>query len=518
MKKKMYYFLIFIVLFLVASFISIYSYGVFAKQVRGAPSYTLPVQSVQSFLDRAIAPHWQAHPQESGLILLKSNLDAFAVRAVTAREAGRSLDLQYYVWHDDLTGQLLGLELLQAADRGVRVRLLLDDMTVHDRGSMLSALNEHPYIEIRVFNPTRARDTGLRRGIEMLLRAFSVNRRMHNKAWIADGRVAIVGGRNIGNEYFDASPEINFFDVDLMVTGSAVEQASHIFDDYWNSPAAFPLETLVTPPENALGNLRQKAMQSTQSILAHPYIQHLHQTPSIQELFSGKHPVYWAPDVHVYADPAEKIFGQGQPNWLIHTLQPIWNSTTQDFKVISPYFVPTKSGMHNFTTLQQDGVSISILTNSLAATDVLMVHGGYAPYRKPLLELGVKLYELKPFGSPDKSLLGSSGASLHTKAFLIDGETGFVGSFNFDPRSALWNTEMGIIFKEPTIVAQLMQEFNKRTSSTYSYELILQNNELAWKDVSSANEEEIWTHDPQSKWWQRTATKVISWLPIESQL
>jgi len=225
MKKKLSYIILFIVVFILASVLSVYGYGVFAKQVKGEPSQVLPIdEQALTTLDKALIPLCEAHPEQSGLVMLQDNLDAFAVRAVTAREAGRSLDLQYYIWHDDLTGRLLGLELLAAADRGVRVRLLLDDITTHNRSSMLSALTRHPNIDIRIFNPTRARDTGFKRGMELALRVLSANRRMHNKAWIADNQVAIVGGRNIGDEYFDASPSINFFDMDILLGGKAVCQ------------------------------------------------------------------------------------------------------------------------------------------------------------------------------------------------------------------------------------------------------------------------------------------------------
>ncbi|MEE7561412.1 phospholipase D family protein, partial [Xanthomonas sp. Kuri4-2] len=204
-------------------------------------------------------------------MVLSDNVDAFAVRALAARAAGRSLDLQYYMWHPDFTGNLLYTELLRAADRGVRVRLLIDDMNVHGSTSVLASLDRHPLIEVRLFNPTRAREGTVMRAVELLLRLVSVNRRMHNKAWIADGRLAVVGGRNVGDEYFDAARETNFMDTDAAVVGPAVAQASGIFDAYWNSRTAVPLAALVQAAPDALQKLRAHLDAGQASVRAHPY-------------------------------------------------------------------------------------------------------------------------------------------------------------------------------------------------------------------------------------------------------
>lgn len=520
MKKKLSYIILFIILFVLASLLSVYGYGVFAKKVKGAPSHALQVdEQALTTLDKALIPQTQRHPEQSGLVMLQDNLDAFAMRAISAREAGRSLDLQYYIWHDDLTGRLLGAELLAAADRGVRVRLLLDDITTHNRSSMLSALARHSNIDIRIFNPTRARNTGFKRGIELALRVFSANRRMHNKAWIADNQVAIVGGRNIGDEYFDAAAGINFFDMDLLVGGHAVGQASAIFDEYWNSDAVIPLTALVKAPEHALDKLRTKVAEQAQTVAALPYIQELRDTPSVKALFQGKAAVYWTEHVRVVSDPVGKAKGEDRHNWLLGTLLAEWGRADTDLKIISPYFVPSQAGVSMFEQLSRRGVAVSVLTNSLAATDVLAVHGGYAPYRLPLLAQGVKLFELKPFAErPRKNILGSSGASLHTKAFVVDHQLGFIGSFNFDPRSAIWNTEMGVIFTEPTIVHELEQEFARLTSPEASYAVSASDGELQWQEMNNQGERQTWTKEPESRWWQRWSATVIGWLPIESQL
>ena len=518
MKKKLRYLTLFIFLFCCASLISVYSYGIFAKQAKGIPSYTLAIHPQQTVIDHLLDTEEKKHPNQSALILLQDNLEAFAARALSAQAAGRSLDLQYYIWHDDLTGRLLMKELLDAAGRGVRIRLLLDDLTTHNRSSILAALNTHPYISVRVFNPTRARNKSWHRGLEMILRFFSVNRRMHNKAWIVDGRIAIVGGRNIGDEYFDASPHMNFFDIDLMVLGSAVRETSEIFDSYWNSDAVIPLEALGEPKKNALDPAQRIIHSLEFKDKALPYLQQIHATASLGKMLRKYTPLIWTSDVHVYADPPEKAFGSGETKWLIHTLTQYWDKATKNLKIISPYFVPTYSGMQWFNTFANRHLKIDIITNSLAATDVLAVHGGYANYRKPLLLLGVNLFEVKPSFPQPKMIIASSGASLHTKAFIMDETTAFIGSFNFDPRSSMLNTEMGIMFKNSIIIKLLLEEFELRSSRAYSYRLKLENgNNLLWEDEQNGKPF-IWKQEPQSKWWQRIYTMIISWLPIETQL
>ncbi len=505
-------------LLICASVLSVYSYGHFARRAQGAPGQTLPHNGPDTAIDKAVAPLADANPDQTGLVLLSDNLEAFAVRALSARHAGRSLDVQYYIWHNDLTGRLLGYELLRAADRGVRVRAILDDLNVHDKDSVMAALDLHPNIEIRLFNPSRGRQNSLMRGIEMLTRGFMLNRRMHNKAWIADGRIAIVGGRNIGDEYFDASQGANFFDVDLALCGRAVDETSAIFDNFWNSPAVIPLQALVEADPNSLEALRQASADGKRLLHnAQPYLQRLKESASAAELFQDKRPIHWTAQAHVYSDPPEKAAGLNEQAWLINVLMPVWTGAERQMYMISPYFVPSEAGLQGLRTLRERGVDIGILTNSLAATDVIMVHGGYAPYRRPLLEEGVDLYELMPEGKPDHSFLGSSGTSLHTKAFMVDGESGFVGSFNLDPRSVRLNTEMGILFQQPDITAELLASYSMRTSSGFSYRLFLHNGQLRWED-GSVEPPRIWNHEPASGFWSRVAAKVVEWLPVESQL
>lgn len=505
-----------------ASLLSVYSYGRFAERARGAPSQAIAPDRIETVLDRAVAPWLESHPGQGGLSLIADNLDAFTVRALTAREAGRSLDLQYYIWNPDLTGNLMVHEALSAADRGVRVRLLLDDLNAHAKDSVLAALDRHPNIEVRMFNPSRGRQSYFARGVEMLLRGFSLNRRMHNKAWIADGRVAVVGGRNIGDEYFGAAQASNFLDADLAVVGPPVEETSRIFDAYWNSASAIPLSELVDADELSLARLRRVGALLYRSKDAEPYVEQLQKLPSVEALLRGSRAPRWTAETHVFSDPPEKALGAPRRgNWLIDAIGPSFTGARREMFISSPYFVPGDDGVSALLRMRQRDVRVSVLTNSLAATDVAAVHGGYAPYRVPLLKGGVELYELMARGprSGGSGLIGSSSseASLHTKAFMVDGTTGFVGSVNFDPRSINLNTEMGILFEDRQLTADLQRIYQWKVGEESSYRLWLENGDLRWQD-GSVKPPRIWTQEPNADWKRRTMATVVRWLPVESQL
>src|SRR5690606_12322355 len=274
-------------LFAIASFLTLYSYGRFAKRAKGANSNAFPLKDDETVLDRAIGSMTALHPGQSGMALHSDNVQALAYRALSARSAGRSLDLMYYYWKDDLTGKLLFHEVLAAADRGVRVRILLDDMNTLGRDPVYRAIDQHSNIELRLFNPARSRGDFLRRGIELLLRAMSATRRMHNKAWIADGRLAIVGGRNIGDAYFDASEEANFRDMDLLLVGPAVQQTEEIFDMFWNSAAALPVRALL-PRSRRLSRVRKRLAKFLAKKRDNPYLRRLAQAGDPSAMLAGE--------------------------------------------------------------------------------------------------------------------------------------------------------------------------------------------------------------------------------------
>ena len=513
-----------VIVFALASMLAVYAYGRFAKSARGESSFALKIGGKSTKIDQKIEDLAKRENglgvEKDGLSLFISNLDAFAGRAVGTGLAGRSLDLMYYIWDDDLTGRLLLKEVMDAADRGVRVRMLLDDINAQGRDPAYVALDKHPNIEIRMFNPGRARNGGLRRGLEMVLRALTVTRRMHNKAFVIDGRIAFVGGRNIADAYFGAGKASNFRDLDLMLVGPSVKKVETIFDSFWNSAVALPIHALAVPKKaRDINYWKNKLTQFHDSENAKPYLDYVRTHMNFEHFIKPQHKLFPVVAVDVVSDPPEKALGHKPENWLMTVFSPLIDSAKTELQITSPYFVPGKAGTERLCKLVKNGADVRILTNSLAATDVAAVHGGYAPYRKPLLKGGAKLYELKPDGGPHRlRLFGSGRASLHTKAFLIDGKTAFIGSFNFDPRSASLNTEMGILFECPPISDRLNKLFAAETTKEMSYHLHLDSrNRIYWDFVEGAKPC-LTKREPESRIWRRAFAKLISWLPIQSQL
>jgi putative cardiolipin synthase len=484
----------------------------------GAPSHALALQPEQTQIDRELAPLLAAHPGQTGVVLVADGLDAFAMRALAARKAGRSLDLQYYLWHDDMTGRLLAREVYAAAQRGVRVRILLDDLNAKDIDPQLMALDAHPNIELRFYNPFRNRQ-GLARVLEMLHRTFSLNYRMHNKAWIADGRVALVGGRNIGEAYFNADADVNFRDLDLLLFGPAVQQASTIFDAYWNSAAAVPMAALSRKKPGTLRRMPASADMDALQPAAKRYLNRVAQTLAVHDYYQHALVPHWSTRVQVIADPPLKGRDPDHRGWLIHPLEKMLGTARHKALVVSPYFVPGESGTAVLAALAGKGIETGVITNSLAATDVPVVHAGYANYRKTLLKQGVHLYELKARGNTARlRAFGSSSASLHTKAFTVDDARGFVGSFNLDPRSIALNTEMGVLFEDPAIAIDVRNEYLRLADPAISY-WVYRNpeGELRWLD-RTRTPPAVLRQEPDTTVWQRGMVRMLGWLPIESQL
>ncbi|ATD68786.1 phospholipase D family protein [Luteimonas chenhongjianii] len=486
----------------------------------GRPSYTLPLSNNQTALDRELVPLLERHPGETGAIMLSDGVDAYAARAISARQAGRSLDLQYYIWRNDLTGRMLANEVWLAAERGVRVRILLDDMGISDMDATLLAMDSHENIELRVYNPFRNR-TGVMRLLEMVQRAWGVNHRMHNKSWIADGRVAVVGGRNIGVEYFSAAEEFNFHDLDMVLFGPAVDDANAIFDEFWNSEAAIPIEALNRKPPATIRAVLEHIQEESESEEARRFLDAMDLSPSVRGYFSGALKPIWSKHIQILSDPPIKWRGDDRESWLVEYLLRDIRQAKASVLLISPYFVPGVEGTEGLVAMAERGVDVAVVTNSLAANDVLAVHGGYLRYRKPLLEGGVHLFETRSRADTRgaRSLFGSnSSASLHTKATLVDGRHGFVGSFNLDPRSANLNTEMGVMFDDAALGAALFEEFRHLTSPGMSYWVFLDaDGRTRWLDRAE-DPPVVLTTEPDSTRLQRLIASVVRWLPIESQL
>lgn len=449
----------------------------------------------------------------SGLLLVADNYDAFAARILAARGASRSLDLMYYLWHDDHTGRVLMQEVVRAAERGVRVRILLDDINPRNSDTAYLALNAHPNIELKLFNPSGMRNGSLLRAAEMVFRLFAMTRRMHNKAWIADDTIAIVGGRNIGDAYFDAA-ETNFRDLDLLLVGPAVGQTSRIFNSFWHSSAAWGIEALhADPSPTSPGFLSSIGAPEDTALLSG-----IGNLDALARTVATGHGLHWTKSASVISDPPEKVRGEKTRSWLMRELLPLLQSARQNLEIASPYFIPGRKGSAILSSLVAGGVEVTVLTNSLAATDVATVHGAYANYRKRLLKAGVRLFELQPFSHQAKiSVFGSKGASLHTKAFTVDGRTGFVGSFNFDPRSVSLNAEMGVLFHHEPLAAELRRRFRHEILPQTSYAVSLRDGHLLWTGIDQGQMHQ-YEREPEASLSRRILAMLVRHLPIESQL
>ncbi len=468
--------------------------------------------------------------RQGGVAVLCQPQDAFAMRAAAARAAGRFLDLQYYVWRGDLTGRLLAREVLAAADRGVAVRMLLDDVYALGHERAIAALDAHPNITVKLFNGTRWHRFG-RWGyaLEIAFGGWHLNRRMHNKAWIADGRLAIVGGRNIANEYFGQKAEgmVNFRDLDLVLAGRPANQATAVFDRFWASPLARPASELspATEARGGLERLRVTLEETVRDPAAAAMLAPLAEPP-LRHLRRGLTPVAEGA-VRVVADNPEKARrGLGArkraraAGGIAAEMAEALRTARREVLLISPYFVPGRAGLALLQEMAARGVRISVVTNALAATDVVAVHGGYMKYRRPLLRAGVTIHELKPGPGPDPaSLLGSrGGAALHTKALVVDGLLAFVGSFNLDPRSATLNTEMGAFVQNPAVARAVAEEHARLSDSDLSWRLALEEERIAWHDRGPDGSPRRLYREPGAS----TRRKLIAWLarilPVEEQL
>ncbi|HKP61471.1 MAG TPA: phospholipase D family protein [Polyangiales bacterium] len=474
-----------------------------------------------SWLDRIIGPRTDARPGESAFRLISDGVEAFALRALSARHAARSLDVQYYIWHADTTGILLIQELLRAADRGVRVRVLLDDLDARAKNFELVAIDAHPNIEVRIYNPFASRDGFAGKILEGITSFSRINRRMHNKAWIADNRVAIAGGRNIGDEYFTASERVNFVDLDFGMIGPAVQDMSEEFDEYWNSAAVWPMAALSPPlvKSERFETLRREATERVERAARSEYVRALASSDLLQNLGSEPDDVVWSSDVQVLFDDPLKAHVEGDAlarSSVLRALVEMLHRAERSATLVSAYFVPGERGTEVLTGLARQGVKLSILTNSLAATDVIAVHGGYAKYRDALIASGAELWELKPNPAvrPHAGLIGSSSASLHTKAVIIDDEQLFVGSFNLDPRSSSLNCEQGVMVSAPALAKQAAELFARMRSDAHAWRVAHDDaGKLAWHDQGATLASE-----PAASFGRLALARLLRWLPIESQL
>ncbi len=471
----------------------------------------------QTAVGQHLAQAADQHPGESGFAIIRYGRQAFTSRVALTELAERTLDLQYYIWESDATGRILAERVLQAADRGVRVRILVDDINLKGRDAAVAAMDGHPNIEIRIFNPFAHRTA---RALDFLTDFNRVNHRMHNKLMVMDNALAIVGGRNIGNHYFEVDTHANFRDLDVATGGPVVREISNVYDYFWNGDWAVPISALVGRPyteqdlEAVRNTLRERIAEDD---YPHPLERDVAVLRSVLDTIFDS--FIWAPGWIVWDDPAS-IQEEAGASTLLEALHRRAGRLESELLIESAYYVPRDRGVAVLKTLHDRGVRIRVLTNSLASNDVLAAHAGYSKRRAKLLANGVELYELRPdAGSISKQLLsGTSKAALHTKAMVFDRKDVFVGSFNLDPRSGDINTEAGLYVESPELAAQVIAYMDEGVLPRNSYRVLLdEDGRLYW--VTESDGQELRYHkDPQSSYWQRFLAGFIRILPIEGQL
>jgi len=484
--------------------------------LEGRTETTAYADTEETRIGRAVAADVAANPAMTGIHALADPHDAFAARVAFCAGAERSLDVQYYIWNGDQVGYLLFEALWKAAERGVRVRLLLDDMNTSGLDSTLSALDGHPNIEVRLYNPFVQRTA---RSMAFLTDFARVNRRMHNKSLTVDNQASIIGGRNVGNEYFGAESEISFADLDVVAVGAVVSDVSRQFDLYWNSPSAYPAASIVhSPGPDAAAALMARIATVHSDPESTSYIRAVVNTPVIRELLDRQLALEWAPARLVNDDPAKTLDTKERKDILMFPeLVRTIGAPETTFDLISPYLVPGEKGPESLAQLAGNGVKIRILTNSLSSSESSVVFSGYAKRRMALLRAGVQLWETKPtvgkVARKEKS--GSSSGALHAKTFAVDRDTVFVGSFNFDPRSALLNTELGLVIESPSL-AQGLTDFFDKVVPGMAYEVRLKSDgvSIEWIERTETGET-VYDADPGTGSFKRMGVHVLSVFPID---
>ena len=478
-------------------------------------------------LAKIIKPAIDDNPQMSGFHVLNDGMGAFAARILLVEAAEMSIDTQYYIWHDDLTGRVLHNRLLSAADRGVRVRLLLDDMDTAGKFSILRLINAHPNIEVRLYNPFSKR--GSRAG-DFITDTSRINRRMHIKTLTADNQATIFGGRNIGDEYFDAGTDVGFSDVDALAVGPIVAEVSDQFDLYWNSQWVYPLSAFDSAPVdpadiNAFRKQSEVHLAEAKNSQYNEAMEEIGISAGTTIAAVAALDFSWSEWLLAYDHPSKVEAKEVTADThLAPAIKEGMDNTREDLIIVSPYFVPGVDFTRYLTGMAEKGVRVRILTNSLSANDVSLVHAGYMRYRKDLVAGGVELYEYKATGNDialkrqkEGNRIGASRASLHAKFFGFDQRYIFIGSFNLDARSVSLNTELGAYFESTQLARELSENFDNNMLDAAYHVLLDDDNDLVW--VTRKNGEEVrYDKEPETGFWQRFNARFLSIFVPESQL
>ena len=487
-------------------------------------------------LGRQADVQFRAHVGAAGFRLVPQGVDGFLLRAELAGAAERTLDLQYFIIQNDSTGKMLMDGVLRAAERGVRVRMLLDDSDDVARDRQVLALAAHANVEIRIFNPFFSRGLlDFMRYPEFVVASSRLNYRMHNKLFVADNSVAVLGGRNIGDEYFQASKETEFGDFDVLTIGPLVAQVSKSFDSFWNSDLAIPIEALSfgKPSSSVLDEYRVALAENLAKMAGSPYVSRLAAGDPLTPILNGSSALVWAKAELLYDSPEKsKVESGEQPGRLLRQrLNEAIKGVKTELLVVSPYLVPGDSGMRMLEDLRNRGVHVRILTNSLASTDMPIVHSGYQKYREPLLKDGIELYEVRPvLGKPNAqgsggSLKNPSGGqfALHAKIFVLDRRWVFVGSMNFDRRSLRLNTELGVLIDSPELARQVIARFNAIAQPANAYVPALTSADasgrqaLIWRTEEGGKLVELQS-EPMGDLMKGVKSNLLTLLPLDDLL
>jgi putative cardiolipin synthase len=472
-----------------------------------------------SYLGRQVADYVAAHPGEGGFYPIYHGIDSLALRLLLAERAEHTIDAQYFLIHDDLVGNVFVNALLRAANRGVRVRFLLDDVLAQGLDPGLAILDSHENFEVRIFNPFAHRSA---RTLDVT-NLGRITRRMHNKSFTIDNQFTLIGGRNIADEYFGARADQKFGDLDVLAIGPIVSEVSDMFDVYWNHRAAIPMPALAETPENAaeaLANLESEVKKSLEGIETSKYAEAVKRSFDYY-VGTDSSEFIWAPYDLVYDSPDKSSAETAdESEFIMNQMSASIGEVKEDLFVVTPYFVLLDEDIEYFQRLRDRSVSVTVLTNSLASNNHTAVHGGYKPARKPLLEAGVDLYEQRAnLDAPaDKPLPKDAPVStLHSKTFVVDAKSVFIGSFNWNQRSVNRDTEMGVIIHSPEIAGELV-ELVSAALPTYAFQVYMDDsNKLRWKCFEDGNEV-IVKKEPQTGFWRRFNAGFLRMMPIKSQL
>ena len=482
------------------------------------------ITGAETDLVSAISSQNEIHPDLSGYHPIVTGANAFAARSILTGMATRNIDVQYYIWHDDQAGQLLLKDLWEAAERGVIVRLLLDDFNNTAKFDQhLLRFASHPNIAVRIINPLMYRKFQALNFVTGLPR---INRRMHNKSMTFDKQITIIGGRNIGDEYLSNDQSSQFADLDVLLIGKVVADIDNSFASYWSAPISFDIETLVTLDKNttkeflpALDKIKGDTDNELRSSLS-MYKTAIEDSSIDTDLINKRVPFRWT-DMQFLGDDVGKLTKSVPASTnLVQQLRTLLGRPTKQLTIISSYFVPTKDGVDTLVKLANAGIDIKILTNSFDATDVTAVHSGYSQWRPKMLRAGIKIYELKSTASEDKrenklwKARSQSSTSLHAKTFAIDDHQVFIGSYNVDPRSANINTEMGVIINDDELAHQLHEALSDDLLGQ-AYEVkILDSGALQWHTIENG-QEVIYGAEPKVDITDHVWLTIMSWLPID---